>query len=127
MPDKNRCPGFRDSYTELGDGEITAGGGQFVNCNEMLRFGQLVLNKGKWVDTSSGFSVTTQLIDESYIEAMISPQHPNAINNYGLLTWLSDPGAAPANCCQPQWLCTASGSQQVRSCLFYCCWWWWCL
>ena len=116
-----RCPAVRDSYTELGDGEITAGGGQFVNCNEMLRFGQLVLNKGKWVDTSSGFSVTTQLIDESYIEAMISPQHPNAINNYGLLTWLSDPGAAPANCCQPQWLCTASGSQQVRSCLFYCC------
>ena len=31
----------RDSYTELGDGEITAGGGQFVNCNEMLRFGQV--------------------------------------------------------------------------------------
>ena len=83
-------------------------------------FGQLVLNKGKWVDTSSGFSVTTQLIDESYIEAMISPQHPNAINNYGLLTWLSDPGAAPANCCQPQWLCTAPGSQQVRLFFSFC-------
>ena len=27
--------------------------------------------------------------DEDYIEAMLTPQFPNAINNYGLLTWLS--------------------------------------
>lgn len=94
-----------DRYSTLEAHDITAGGGQFVTCTELLRFGQLILNKGRWPATDV-FGGSIQLIDEDYIEAMLTPQFPNAINNYGLLTWLSTKGAAPANCCQPQWLCS---------------------
>jgi CubicO group peptidase (beta-lactamase class C family) len=93
-----------DRYTTLEAHDITAGGGQFVTCTELLRFGQLILNKGRW-PAKDVFGGSIQLIDEDYIEAMLTPQFPNAINNYGLLTWLSTKGAPPANCCQPQWLC----------------------
>lgn len=96
-----------DRYVDLSDGSITAGGGQFVTCTELLRFGQLVLNKGKW-SSPTVFGGSIQLVDEIYIEAMLTPQYPNAINNYGLLTWLSNKGAAPANCCLPQWLCQSA-------------------
>eukprot|EP01046_Picozoa_sp_COSAG06_P003085 COSAG06_NODE_115_length_23358_cov_31.775227_24_plen_326_part_00 len=37
-----------DMYTTLEARDITAGGGQFVTCTELLRFGQLILNKGRW-------------------------------------------------------------------------------
>ena len=54
---------------------------------------------------------TIQLIDPEYIAQMLTPQHPKAIQNYGLLTWLTTEGAAgggggaAAGCCQPQWGC----------------------
>ncbi len=117
-----------DSYTAINpadDNNITAGGSQFVNCVQMLRFGQLILNRGVW---PNAVGAPHQLISAEYIEQMLTPQHPQAIQNYGLLTWLSTPGpshsssskggvtaattsgttaatVAAQGCCQPQWLC----------------------
>jgi CubicO group peptidase (beta-lactamase class C family) len=102
-----------DMYTTLEARDITAGGGQFVTCTELLRFGQLILNKGRW-PAKDVFGGSIQLVDEEYIEAMMTPQFPAAINNYGLLTWLSNKGAPPSNCCQPQWLCDQVPGSQAQ-------------
>ena len=63
---------------------------------------------------SQVFGGSIQLVDEEYIEAMMTPQFPAAINNYGLLTWLSNKGAPPSNCCQPQWLCDQVPGSQAQ-------------
>ena len=43
--------GLPDLYAYDGIGEdISAGGGQMVSCRDMARVGQLVLNRGAWVD-----------------------------------------------------------------------------
>ena len=100
-----------DSYTAIDpatDDNITAGGSQFVSCVQMLRFGQLILNKGLWPDEVTGRPNT--LIDAVYIEQMLTPQHPEVAQNYGLLTWLTTEGPPAVGghvvgCCQPQWFC----------------------
>eukprot|EP01048_Picozoa_sp_COSAG05_P026878 COSAG05_NODE_7559_length_797_cov_0.702006_2_plen_139_part_00 len=90
----------------------TAGGSQFVSCVQMLRFGQLMVNRGLWLDAAGK---PYQLISSQYIEQMLTPQHPTAIQNYGLLTWLTTEGPALSptgdvvGCCQPQWGCFGPG------------------
>jgi CubicO group peptidase (beta-lactamase class C family) len=100
-----------DSYTAINpsdDDNITAGGSQFLSCVQMLRFGQLMNNRGWWPDAEG---TPTRLISEAYIEQMLTPQYPNAIQNYGLLTWLTTEGppvrgtGGVTGCCQPQWGC----------------------
>ena len=100
-----------DSYTSIdpaADDNITAGGSQFVDCVMMLRFGQLIVNRGVWPDADGR---PQQLIDAGYIEQMLTPQFPEAAQNYGLLTWLATAGPPAGTggkitgCCQPQWYC----------------------
>ena len=55
----------------------------------MLRFGQLIVNGGVWPDAEGR---PQQLIDAGYIEQMLTPQFPDAAQNYGLLTWLTTAG-----------------------------------
>ena len=93
--------GLPDLYKE--DGEHTdIGGGQMMSCADLLRVGQIILNKGKWKKTSSkdgGAAEIFQLVSEEYAKQVMTPQHPKFVRNYGLLTWLnaeSKPGCA---CC----------------------------
>lgn len=53
-----------------GPQQISAGGGQMVTCREMARFGQLIVNRGKWLDKSGQ---PYQLADPKHIEALTQP------------------------------------------------------
>ncbi len=89
------------------DGEISAGGGQFVSCRGLARVGQLYLNRGIW-PSQNGLGPPQRLVSTQYIQQMGHPSFPAASANYGLLTWL--PGAKPSNplvqCCNSRFQCT---------------------
>ena len=51
-----------------GPSQISAGGGQMVSCRDVARVGQLMLNKGKWLDKSGA---AFQMASEKHIEAMV--------------------------------------------------------
>ena len=71
-----------------------------ITCRDMLRVGQLMLNKGKWRKDSEPF----QLVNESYVSQLAWPSYPNAASNYGFLTWLNLPAAkVGTTCCAPRW------------------------
>lgn len=82
--------------------EISAGGGMMVNCRDIARLGQIILDKGV-VTRDDG--TTERLVGADFIEAMLTPQFPARGFSYGLLTWLNaprDPAVSPA-CCAPRW------------------------
>ena len=85
-------------YDDLPRGGISAGGGQMSTCSDLLRLGQLLLNKGKWLDRGGA---PYQLMPEAYVEAMTSPAHDFA-PTYGYLSWLNRP-VGDAHCCAPRW------------------------
>ena len=64
--------------------EISAGGDQPMTCENMLRFGQLLLNRGQWRG-ADGTSVR-QLLSPDYIDALFSPQdtHVQRYNDTGV-------------------------------------------
>jgi CubicO group peptidase (beta-lactamase class C family) len=97
--------GLPDLYTE--DGEHTdIGGGQMMSCNDLLRVGQLVLNRGLWkrFDKTTGAASTFQLVSEAFVDELMRPQHPQFLRNYGLLTWLNAPPRPDqAECCAARW------------------------
>ena len=46
------CPSESYTWDAIpGDG-ISAGGGQMTTCSDLLRLGQVLLNKGKWLEAS---------------------------------------------------------------------------
>ena len=63
----------------------------------MLRVGLLIGNRGVGPDAEGR---PQQLIDAGYIEQMLTPQFPEAAQNYGLLTWLTT--AAPPAALPPR-------------------------
>ena len=65
----------------------------------MARAGQLMLNKGKWLDKNDK---AVQLISEKMVVNISEPSFPNVDSSYGLLTWLNRP-SNPSNCCSPTW------------------------
>lgn len=74
--------GLPDLFAFDGFGEeISAGGGQLMSCRDALRVGQLLLNKGLWPSVDGGPAV--RLLDESYVEAMLSPSFPESAPSYG--------------------------------------------
>jgi CubicO group peptidase (beta-lactamase class C family) len=90
-----------------GPTQISAGGGQMVSCREIARVGQLIVNKGTWVDAQGK---PYQLADADYMEQMIKPAYPGQLDGYGLLTWLNTDmtkpfadGTKPSHCCAPRW------------------------
>jgi CubicO group peptidase (beta-lactamase class C family) len=86
------------------DGEISAGGGQFISCRGLARVGQLYINRGLWPMTNGS---SQRLVSAEYIQQMGHPSFPTASANYGLLTWL--PGAKPTSplvqCCNSRFQC----------------------
>lgn len=81
-------PGFWSTQ----QGDIQVGGGQQASCRDLARIGQLIINKGKWIDANGELF---QLIDEKYIEEMTSPAYPSANMAYGFLTWVNIPVEKP--------------------------------
>ena len=99
--------GIPDIYRYEGlNGTISAGGGQMVTCRQLLRLGQLIANRGAWVDADGA---ETQFIDRDYMTQMTEPSYPKAFISYGFLTWLNRRrGGATAiagdpQCCAPRW------------------------
>jgi CubicO group peptidase (beta-lactamase class C family) len=90
-------------YAYAGTGNISAGGGQRMTCRDIGRVGQLLLNKGRWLDEANQTKV---LYSKDYAEQMVRPSFPSFGTTYGFLTWLNRPGASPAFCCAPRWYCT---------------------
>ncbi|MGF1559078.1 MAG: serine hydrolase domain-containing protein [Flavobacteriaceae bacterium] len=84
-----RWYGYDHAWTEI-DGlqmkAVTGGGhsgaGLFINTEDMVRFGLLFLNNGKWKNE--------QLISEKSIAEAIEPSKPNV--NYGYMWWLNKKG-----------------------------------
>jgi CubicO group peptidase (beta-lactamase class C family) len=103
--------GLPDLYKEDGD-HTDIGGGQMMSCTDMLKVGQLVLNKGKWKEMAKeGGSKVVQLVSEEYTKELMKPQHPQFLKNYGLLTWLNtESGPGIADCCSAQWCQRWSGA-----------------
>jgi CubicO group peptidase (beta-lactamase class C family) len=77
--------GIEGSGTHAPIGDFSAGGGQMATCKDLLRVGQLLLNKGKWKKGD----VVTQLIPETYARQALKPSFPHANAAYGFLTWLN--------------------------------------
>ena len=94
--------GIPDIYRYEGlNGTISAGGGQMVTCRQLLRLGQLIANRGAWVDAAGA---ETQFIDRAYMTQMTEPSYPKAFISYGFLTWLNRRrGAGDPQCCAPRW------------------------
>ena len=93
--------------TQGGPTQIASAGGQMVTCREMARFGQLMLNKGKWLDAQGQ---PFQMAAPAFIKEMMSPAFPGVLDGYGFLTWLNTDmtkrtshGAPRSGCCGPRW------------------------
>ena len=101
--------GLPDLYAYDGVGEdISAGGGQMVSCRDMARVGQLILNRGAWLDADGK---PYQMGKPEYFDQILEPAYPGVIDGYGFLTWLNtdmrkpDPktGVKRSHCCAPRW------------------------
>ena len=57
--------------------DISAGGDQPLSCPEMARVGQLLLNKGVWLD---GNHTPYSMVEPSFVKEMFTVQHPNLGN-----------------------------------------------
>ena len=79
-----------------------------MSCREIAKVGQLILNKGKWIDADGK---PYQMADPAYIAQVNQPAFPGIIDGYGLLTWLNTDMRKPADakgtprshCCAPRW------------------------
>lgn len=66
------------------DGEIRGGAGLQLTISEMLKFGQLYLQKGGWEGT--------QLVSETWVNQSLEFHHSNGNGRgYGLLWWVNEP------------------------------------
>lgn len=111
--------GIPDLYAYDGTGaDISAGGGQMVTCRDMARVGQLVLNRGTWLDAAGN---PYQLGQPDFYDSMVKPAFDGVIDGYGFLTWLNTDmtkaakdGTPRSHCCAPRWggnvtTCAADG------------------
>jgi len=108
-----------DGYIyDIGD-DISTGGGQMMSCGQIARVGQLLVNKGEWLDADDK---PFQLIPESYVKQQMAPSFPEANSGYGFLTWLQfkPPKDSKTHCCAPRWAghreCSADGRHCASCC-----------
>lgn len=103
-------------YDYEGSAEISAGGGQMASCEQIARMGQLILNRGRWRNEQSEFT----LADPTYMQDLLSPASRGLVDGYGFLAWLNadmtaatasgDAGnvttnqSPTAHCCGPRWI-----------------------
>lgn len=63
------------------NGDISFVGGQMASCRDIARFGQLIVNEGKW---RLADGTTKQLVSPSIIRALQKPNYPLATQHFGL-------------------------------------------
>lgn len=69
-------------------GDISVVGGQMASCRDLARFGQLVVNDGRW--KSTGLSVR-RLVSKAFIHDMLMPSFPLVSSNFGFGGWVYNP------------------------------------
>ena len=79
----NRRGGDDDDGASRGD--VSVAGGQMATCRDAARFGQLIVNQGKWLAEDGSVRV---LVEPEFIAEMTRPAFPNANPQYGFLAWL---------------------------------------
>lgn len=75
--------GLSDFFDHEGheNGEISFTGGQLASCRDVARFGQLIVNRGKWKMPDGR---VRQLVSSSFIDEIAIPAFPAANRFYGL-------------------------------------------
>jgi CubicO group peptidase (beta-lactamase class C family) len=76
--------GFFDSGASE-DGDVSATGGQLATCRDMARFGQLIVNGGKWKKENGELK---QIVDPVFLKEMLTPMFPAATSHYGYSGWV---------------------------------------
>lgn len=81
--------GYRNSWVEVNGRKIQSvsggghwGGGLFISSRDHARFGQLILNRGRWNGR--------QILSEKWIEQATTPC--DVCPEYGFMWWLNGPG-----------------------------------
>ena len=84
--------GAPDFFNRRGDdddgasrGDVSVAGGQMATCRDAARFGQLIVNQGKWLAEDGSVRV---LVEPEFIAEMTRPAFPNANPQYGFLAWV---------------------------------------
>jgi len=75
--------GLTDFFDHDGheNGDISFVGGQLASCRDVARFGQLIVNRGKWKMPDGR---VRQLVSSSFIDDIVIPAFPEANRFYGL-------------------------------------------
>ena len=66
-------------------GDVSVAGGQMATCRDAARFGQLIVNQGKWLAEDGSVRV---LVEPEFIAEMTRPAFPRANPQYGFLAWV---------------------------------------
>ena len=82
---------FFEQGTGSSKGEMSFVGGQLASCRDMARFGQLIVNEGRWKMPDGG---SRQLVDKKFLRAMMRPSYPDASRYFGLAGWTYNVHAA---------------------------------
>ena len=66
-------------------GDVSVAGGQMATCRDAARFGQLIVNRGRWLAKDGSVRV---LVEPEFIAEMTRPAFPRANPQYGFLAWV---------------------------------------
>ena len=82
------APDFFNRGSVSGDaprGDVSVAGGQMATCRDAARFGQLIVNRGRWLAKDGSVRV---LVEPEFIAEMTRPAFPRANPQYGFLAWV---------------------------------------
>ena len=68
----------------VANGGVRVAGGQMATCRDAARFGQLLLNRGEWLDADG---TSTRLVREDFVKRVVNPSFPRAARQRGYQTW----------------------------------------
>ena len=68
----------------VADGGVRVAGGQMATCRDAARFGQLLINRGAWLEADG---TPTRLVREDFVERVVNPSFPRAARQRGYQTW----------------------------------------
>ena len=73
--------GIPDIYRYEGlNGTISAGGGQMVTCRQLLRLGQLIANRGAWVDAAGAAACPGPVARGRRVADPVDPDFPEGMD-----------------------------------------------
>jgi CubicO group peptidase (beta-lactamase class C family) len=76
------------AHDDTTDSDISVVGGQMASCRDLARFGQLVVNGGRW---RSSAHKTHRLVSKRFISEMLTPSFPEVTTTFGYGGWVFDP------------------------------------